>query len=193
MAMTAMRRSKVVMTGDSKITEKTTYRHGRKLQGKAVAMTVLIAAAMLVLSCCQRKPVMAHAYFIHLPSSGWQQSNPLNFKPEYDDSTLTYSISLAVRHENSYRFSNLLLLVDLIAVDSTVTRQKVDMKLADEYGNWRGGGFGSLYQETVGIADVIAPEDARAVVVWQTMQGCDTLQGLDDVGIIVRPLRGAYD
>ena len=66
-------------------------------------------------------------------------------------------------------------------------------QLADEYGNWRGGGFGSLYQETVGIADVIAPEDARAVVVWQTMQGCDTLQGLDDVGIIVRPLRGAYD
>ena len=188
-----MRFNKVVMTGENKITDSTIDRLKRNSSGKAVAMAVLIAAAILVLSCCQRKPVMAHAHFKHLPSSGWQQSFPLNFKPEYDDSTLTYSITLAVRHENSYRYSNLSLIVDLIAVDSTVTRQKVKMALADEYGNWKGGGFGSLYQETVDVADVIAPEDAQAVVVWQAMQGCDTLLGLSDLGIIVTPLRGAYD
>ncbi len=165
----------------------------RNTQGKAVVMTVFIAAAMLVLSCCQRKPVMAHAQFIHLPASGWIQSTPLSFSPEYDDSTLTYGIKLAVRHENRYRFSNLSLVVDLIAVDSTVMRRKVNMALADEYGAWKGGGFGTLYQDAIVIADVIAPEDARAVVVWQSMQGCDTLQGLRDVGIIVSPLRGAYD
>ena len=181
------------MTRDSRRIKSTSNRYGRVLHGKAVAMTVFIAAAMLVLSSCQRKPVMAHAHFIHLPARGWQQSCPLNLRPEYDDSTLTYSITLTVRHENTYRFSNLSLVVDLIAVDSTVTRQKVNMSLADEYGNWRSGGFGPIYQETVEIAAVMAPEDARSVVVWQAMKGCDVLRGLVDVGIIVRPLRGVYD
>ena len=156
-------------------------------------MTVFIAAAMLVLSCCQRKPVMSHAHFIHLPSSGWQQTAPLHFTPEYDDSTLTYSIALAVRHENSYPYSNLSLAVDLIAIDSTVNRVKVNMDLADEYGDWKGGGFGSLYQRQTIIAGVIAPEDAKSVVVWQAMKGCGNLRNVGDVGIIVTPLHGAYD
>jgi len=113
---------------------------------------------------------------------------PLRLTPEYDDSTLTYSVTLAVRHENTYRYSNLSLLVDLIAIDSTVSRKTVNMPLADEYGNWKGGGFGSLYQNSIVIADVIAPEDAESIIVWQVMEGCDTLCGLTDVGVIVTPL-----
>lgn len=131
---------------------------------------------------------MTHAQYIHLPAGGWMQSEPLTFSPEYDDSTLTYSLTLAVRHGNVYRYSNLSLVVDMIAVDSTVNRQLLDMSLADEYGNWKGGGFGSLYQDTISIAGVIAPEDARSIIVWQAMEGCDTLRGLADIGVFVRPL-----
>lgn len=156
------------------------------MQGKAVAMAVLIAAAILI--SCQRKPVMTHAHFIHLPNSGWTSTTPLTFRPVYDDSTLTYSLSLAVRHESKYRFSNLSLVVDLIAIDSTVNRQTINMSLADEYGNWKGGGFGPLYQDTASIARVVAPEDAKSIVVWQAMDGCDTLGGLVDIGVFVRPL-----
>ena len=151
-------------------------------------MTLFIAAAMLVLSSCQRKPVMTHSRFVHLSSKGWPRSVPLTFKPEYDDSTLTYGITLAIRHESNYRYSNLSLVVDLIAEDQAVKRHNVNFSLADEYGNWKGGGFGTLYQDTVTIAPVVAPEDVQAVVVWQAMEGCDTLHGLANVGVFVRPL-----
>ena len=151
-------------------------------------MTVLIAAAMLIMACCQRKPVLPHAQFVHLPANGWLQSSPLTFCPEYDDSARTYRLELAVRHENSYRYRNLMLVIDMIASDSDVTRKTVNIPIADEYGNWKGGGFGALYQDTVGIASVIDPGDARSVVVWQVMEGCDTLQGLVDVGLITKPL-----
>lgn len=153
----------------------------------AVAMTVVVAAAMLMMPSCDRKPVLSHAHFTHLSHDGWQRTLPLTFRPEYDDSTATYDISLAVRHDNSYRFSNLSLVVDIFAADSTVNRQTVDMKLADEYGNWTGGGFGALYQNRMTVAHAVNPEDARAVVVWQAMPGCDTLQGLVNIGIIVTP------
>lgn len=154
----------------------------------AVAMALFIAAVMFIMSACQRKPVMAHSAFYHFPSSGWLHNQPVVFVPEYDDSVLTYNLVLAVRHNNSYRHRNLSLVVDLIAADTIVARRAVNMPIADEYGNWKGGGFGTLYQDTVTIAEVIDPGDACRVVVWQTMEGCDTLNGLVNLGLITRPL-----
>ena len=153
----------------------------------AVAMTVVVAAAMLMMPSCDRKPVLSHAQFTHLSHDGWQRTLPLTFRPEYDDSTVTYDISLAVRHDNSYRFSNLSLVVDIFAADSTVNRQTVDMKLADEYGNWTGGGFGALYQASIFIARNMSPAQASRIVVWQTMADCDTLTGLVNMGLTVFP------
>ena len=93
-------------------------------------MTLVIAAAMLVMGSCQRKPVMAHARFVHLPTDGWQRTLPLTFRPEYDDSAATYDITLAVRYDNSYRYRNLTMAVDVITADSAVNRRTVDMALA---------------------------------------------------------------
>ena len=152
-----------------------------------VAMTLFIAAVMFVMASCEHKPVMAHGRFVHLPASGWRQAAPLTFEPEYDDSTLVYDISLAVRHNNSYRYRNLSLAVDVISQDSTVNRQYLEIPLADAYGNWTGGGFGTLYQKDVAIVSRVMPRDARSVVVWQTMRDCETLHGLVDLGVTVFP------
>lgn len=172
----------------SKITPKVNNRALSCRLTNTVAMTLFIAAVMFIMPACQRKPVMAHAAFFHFPSSGWQHNKPVVFVPEYDDSVLTYNLVLAVRHSNSYRYRNLSLVVDLIAADTVISRRSVNMPIADEYGNWTGGGFGTLYQDTVTVAEVIDPGDACRVVVWQTMAGCDTLSGLVNLGLITRPL-----
>ena len=160
----------------------------RNLYSIAVAMTLIIAAAVLMLPSCQRKPVMAHSAFVHLPVNGWLRTVPLRFQPEYDDSALTYSLTLAVRHDISFPYRNLSLVVDIFAADSVVTRKTVSLELADQYGNWTGGGFGSLYQDTINVAGGVSPDDASSIVVWQAMPDCDTLRGLVDVGFITRPL-----
>lgn len=178
---------RMVMLKTSKITAlKSSPRVGNDKR-IAVALTWVIAAAMLIMPGCQRKPVMSHASFVSMPATGWQQAMPLTFAPEYDDSSRVYRLTLAVRHDNSYPYRNLSLVVDAIAADSTVNRQTVDMTLADEYGNWTGGGFGTLYQKAVTIAHGIRPADVRSVVIWQSAQGCDTLHGLVNVGIITSP------
>ena len=150
-------------------------------------MAMLIAAVMLM-TACNHRPVMSHADFVHLPAAGWLKSAPVTLSPEYDDSAATYNLILAVRHSNAYKYRNLALAVDIIAVDSVVNRQVLDMQLADEYGNWTGSGFGSVYIDTVPLAGVIDPGDARSVIVWQAMNGCDTLHGVMDIGLITRPL-----
>ena len=156
---------------------------------QAVAMTVFIAAAMLIMSACDHKPTLSHAHYHDLPSSGWQREVPLTFVPEYDDSTRVYDLSLAVRHDNSYKFSNLSLVVDLIAADSTQSRRTVEITLADDYGNWTGGGFGAVYQNKMTVARGLSPGNVSSVVVWQAMQGCDTLSGLTEVGLFTSPVQ----
>lgn len=163
-------------------------RHERHRFSITVAMTALIAAVVLIATACNRKPVMAHAAFRHMPASGWLSTLPLTFVPEFDDSTASYALSLAVRHDNSYRYRNLALVVDVIAADSTVSRHLVNMELADEFGNWTGGGFGALYQKQALVYRGLVPREARSVVVWQAMSACDTLCGIVNVGIILKPL-----
>ena len=157
----------------------------------AVAMTliVVIAAVMFLMGSCQGKPVLTHARFFLLPPEGWQRTMPLTFTPQYDDSTASYAITLAVRHAASYRYRNLSLVVDVIASDSTIDRHNIDMSLADEYGNWSGGGFGTLYQAVVPVMDGVQPRQARSVVVWQAMDGIDTLRNVESLGLIVRPIK----
>lgn len=152
-----------------------------------VAMAVVIAAVVLMAACCQRKPVLPHASFKHVPSVGWLRSAPLSFTPEFDDSAATYDIMIAVRHSNTYAFSNLSLAVDLIAEDSTVARYPVSIALADEFGNWTGGGFGTMYQVTVPVTEGVTPARAARLLVWQVMAPGDTLAGIEDVGIIASP------
>ena len=174
----------------AKVSQKTNSRLRRYTSSRAVAVALVIVtvSVMLVMGACQRKPVMTHASFVHLPVDGWLRTIPLTFSPEYDDSAATYSITLAIRHDNSYRYRNLSMVVDVIAADSTVSRQTVDMHLADEYGNWTGGGFGALYQNTVPIVQAVTPDKARSIILWQSMGDCDTLQGLVNVGIITTPI-----
>lgn len=150
-------------------------------------MTMFIAVIVLSVAACQRRPVMATSRFAHVPATGWLSTQPILFTPAYSDSTADYDLVLAVRHSNSYRYCNLSLAVDVIAADSSRVRKTFDIPLADEYGNWSSGGFGALYQATVPISGGVTPEKASRVMVWQTMAGCDTLQGIVDVGIITNP------
>lgn len=166
-------------------------RRWRDMTAQAVAMTliVVIAAVMFLGESCQRKPVLPHASFVHLSPDGWLRTMPLTFTPEYDDSASRYAITLAVRHASNYRYRNISLVVDVIGSDSTVERHNVEMPLADEYGNWSGGGFGTLYQAVVPIVDNVLPQHSRSVVVWQAMEGIDTLCGLESIGLIARPVQ----
>lgn len=150
-------------------------------------MALAIVAVMVIAAACDSKPVMAHSRFVDMPSAGWQQSMPLTFEPQYDDSAASYTLKLAIRHDNSYRYRNLSLVVDIIDADSTVNREKLNIDMADNYGNWTGGGFGSLYQKQVTLTAAATPQRARWVVVWQAMKGCDTLHGLENIGLFVIP------
>lgn len=148
--------------------------------------TVLMCCVVSCLSACSLGQDSS-AQFKTLPDEGWQKSMPIKFTPEYSDSSLTYDVELALRHNNDYQYSNLSLVVDLIDSVKNVTRHDIDFELSDGYGNWRGSGFGALYQSSIVIAQGIKPSQVTSVVVWQAMNNCDVVKNVIDMGVIVKP------
>ena len=152
----------------------------------AVAVT-LISVLSCLNACSFKQDTMAQ--FKTLPSEGWSKNQPIKFSPEYADSTLTYDILLSIRHNNSYQFSNLSLAVDMVDSVKIIHRKDIDFELSDNYGNWKGSGFGALYQASIVIASGIKPPDVNSIVVWQTMANCDIVKDVVDMGITVTPSR----
>ena len=119
-------------------------------------------------------------------SEGWNRSLPLEFEPQYSDSSATYDISVAVRHTNDFAYSTLPLAIDLLGdTPGRYKRYNVALDLADEYGNWQGTGFGTLYQCHKVVAHGVTPEEARKVVVWQALADSSIVWHITDVGIMV--------
>lgn len=148
-------------------------------------VVILVCALSLLDACSFNQASMSH--FKELPSAGWSKQMPIRLVPEYADSTLNYDIKLAIRHNTSYQYGNLSLVVDLIDSTKTVHRNNVDFEISDGYGNWLGSGFGALYQLSVVIAQDIKPSDVSSIVIWQAMNNCDNVKNVTDIGIIVTP------
>lgn len=145
-----------------------------------------MVCALPFLGACSFKQ-SSTSQFKTLPSRGWSKEMPIKFVPEYADSSLTYDIKLAIRHNTSYQYGNLSLVVDLIDSVKVVNRNNVDFEISDSYGNWLGSGFGALYQLNVVIAQDIKPRDVNSIVIWQSMNNCDNVMSITDIGIIVTP------
>lgn len=152
-------------------------------------VVAMVAIMMCVLSCLNACSFGQDksAHFKTLPDDGWNKGMSIKFTPEYPDSTQTYDIELAVRHNNDYQYSNLSLVVDLIDSVKNVSRSNIDFELSDGYGNWKGSGFGAIYQSSLVIAQGVTPSQVGSIVVWQAMNNCDVVKNLLDIGIIVSP------
>lgn len=166
-----------------------------EISNKAVRKTLssvawLIAACALImivsLDGCTSKP-NSYSEFKEVPLEGWHLKTPLSFTPQYGDSSCLFDVKLVVRHTSQYKFQNLSMIVDAVDSSHNVHREKVDMVLADSYGNWAGSGFGTLYQREVTAFRALRPEEAKHIVVWQRMPNCSFVKGLQEVGVIVVP------
>ena len=126
--------------------------------------------------------------FRDLPHDGWYASMPLRFCPEITDSTVTTcDVAVAVRHSSSYAYSDLSLVVDMIDSTHHVKRRLVTIPVADKYGNWKGTGFGGLYQLKCDVARNMPLSSILSIVVWQSMKGCEKVECIENVGVIVTP------
>lgn len=146
---------------------------------------IVVLVALSFGSCGER----SYSRWANLPTEGWVYADTVFLLPVdtslYDnDSLVNGAIRIAVRHGNSYRYSNLWLEMTYHTDGRRLMRDTINLRLADVYGRWLGSGFGALYQQEATVSpssmiDVTQPVSLRHIM------RVDTLRGIEQVGIEV--------
>ena len=123
--------------------------------------------------------------FRSIPPEGWGYYNRLIFDIVPEDSIVTGTLDLVVRHDNDYPFSNLYVEVSTVTPGAPVRRDTVSVELADTYGNWLGSGLGTSFQKSVRLADRFTVTDSARVSVRHVMR-VDPVLHIEQIGLIFK-------
>lgn len=155
------------------------FRHNRLKMRKSVVFGVI--SLLSGMAAC----VPGHndySGFQHIPADGWAYAAPVEFVVSPADSVADGVMSVAVRHSNAYPYSNLWLELSTYRGDSIMSRDTVNVRLADIYGRWFGHGLGTSYQITDTLPGRVELCRGTRVVLRHLMR-VDTLSGIEQVGV----------
>ncbi|WP_272960944.1 gliding motility lipoprotein GldH [Barnesiella viscericola] len=149
---------------------------------------LLIGLAVVGLgSLCSCRQTDVYNEFNTLPRNGWFKRDVQRFTPESPDSTGRYDLYLTLRHNGDYAYRNLWLFVSYTGADGVQKTDTVNCELADEFGRWSGGGWGSYYQQELLLDDCFRFVGKEQVVTIQQAMRDDRIRGISDVGIRIAP------
>ena len=149
---------------------------------------LLIGLAVVGLgSICSCRQTDVYNEFNTLPRNGWFKRDVQRFTPESPDSTGRYDLYLTLRHNGDYAYRNLWLFVSYTGADGEQKTDTVNCELADEFGRWSGGGWGSYYQQELLLDDCFRFVGKEQEVTIQQAMRDDRIRGISDVGIRIAP------
>lgn len=108
-----------------------------------IKVTGLLFIGVMLLFSCNRKSV--YSEYKTLKGAKWHQDSILRFDMTVPDSMKIYNLSLNVRNEGRYPYSNLWLFVKIIPPKGPVLNDTIELSLASPEGKWLGYGLGDLY------------------------------------------------
>lgn len=129
------------------------------------------------------------AAYTMIPREGWLYGDTLKFAGIAPDTATILtggSLTVALRHENTYPYRNIWLEVNYISADDKRHSDTIEVELCDVYGRWFGKGVGSLFQASAEVCDDVALRPGSSVGVRHIMR-VDTLRGIERVGIHYLP------
>lgn len=138
-----------------------------------------------ILSACGDAPV----YDSFKPiEGGWHQDSILAFDVPIREIDERYMVTLKIRHDASYPYSNLYLFRKIESADGLEYQDTVDLLLADKTGKWLGSGVGEVKTMVWPYRANTLKFTAPGNYTFSLQQGMRTavLEGVTDVGIEVK-------
>ncbi|MCM1077518.1 MAG: gliding motility lipoprotein GldH [Bacteroides sp.] len=128
-----------------------------------------------------------YSRWTNLPTEGWLYTDTVSLLPvdtslNDNDSIVTGAIKLALRHGNSYRYSNVWLELTYHTDNRRLVRDTINMRVADVYGRWLGSGFGASYQQEATVSPAAVIDVTKPVALRHIMR-IDTLKGIEQIGV----------
>ena len=152
----------------------------RKLDKRSLPI-ILLLLLMPFGSCDSNRVFEEH---VALNDGVWNVNNKIRFDVAISELSLRYNFYLNVRNDREYPYSNLYLFMNTVFPDGRITRDTVELTLADYDGRWLGSGMGSVkfsrFLFKSGVRFTLA---GNYRFVFEQAMRMNDLKGIRDMGI----------
>lgn len=148
---------------------------------KAVGMLLVFSGVVFLYACDANR---FYDQSLDLPASGWHQDSIAGFTVHVEDTTKPYNFYITLRNNDEYPYRNFYLFLSTRLPNNNLTRDTIELILADKEGKWLGKGFGAIKDNQIQIRqNLVFPISGPYHFRIQQAMRQETLKGILDVGI----------
>jgi gliding motility-associated lipoprotein GldH len=154
---------------------------------KSVKLSAFILMISGITACSHKEVFFDYHSFAN---AKWSRDEPAVFNVKIEEKSQPYDVSIELRNNDAYPFSNIWLFVDYKTPGGKSRTDTISADLADIYGKWYGKGM-SLYNLSIPYeTSVLFPD--TGTYIWSVRQGMrdDPLKGISDIGLKVSKKSG---
>lgn len=82
--------------------------------------------------------------YVAIKDHSWKKTDSITFKLNVTDTLSAQNLFINIRNNNSYKYSNLFIITELLAPNQFATVDTLQYEMTDETGKWLGTGFTDL-------------------------------------------------
>jgi len=149
-------------------------------------LTIILIFSFVFISCNSNSVFDSYK---SVPNK-WDKDSIISFKVNPPDSVNPYNLFVTLRNDNSYKFSNLFLIVGINFPNGKVIKDTLEYQMAKPNGEFLGTGFSDIKENKLWYKEnVVFSESGEYVVNIQhamrengKVNGVKELEGITDVG-----------
>jgi gliding motility-associated lipoprotein GldH len=112
-----------------------------------LALSIFILSTLLS-SCDEARLIDENT---SIPNQAWYYKNKLNFDVNITDTNKTYNVYVNLRVGSDYKYSNFFVMVHQTNPNLQTTKERKELTLLDDRGNWLGKGLGDIFDFQIPI------------------------------------------
>jgi len=129
---------------------------------------------------------------IPIKNKAWLYEQKPMFPVHITNKNISYHIYLNLRNSIDYPFSNIFILIHQQNPNNTKKTYRVEVKLANTEGLWKGKSAGSIFSQQVRfLKDYHFPDTGKYTFQLEQNMRINSLEGINDVGLRIEPATSA--
>ena len=148
----------------------------------------ILLSIFFVLSGCETKQLFEQSTIY--PNHNWPSKQATKYQFNVTDTAATYKIFFVIRHHNAYHYKNIWLDLIIKSPMNAITKQVLNLNLADDAKGWLGTGMDDIYDQRIPMtaSPIRLNKGINEISVQHTMRE-DPLDNILSTGIRVEKVK----
>ena len=148
----------------------------------------ILLCIFFVLSGCETKQLFEQSTIY--PNHNWPSKQATKYQFNVTDTAATYKIFFVIRHHNAYHYKNIWLDLIIKSPKNAITKQVLNLNLADDAKGWLGTGMDDIYDQRIPMtaSPIYFNKGINEISVQHTMRE-DPLENILSTGIRVEKVK----